>query len=276
MKYQSSLWIFFLAFSFGTLLISCDNASSEGGSENAATGEEAADTESAGTYAISPFTASQAYPDATIAGVTYEGGKFAFDVQATDYQLGAQTPDAESKMCANSGKGQHIHLIVDNGPYAAKYTADFDYEIEDGEHYMLAFLSRSYHESIKTEAAHTAQKITVANNGITAAEDITEPMLFYSRPKGTYVGEKDTKKIMLDFYVVNAALGADYKVLVEVNAEQEFTVDVWQPYYLEGLPMGDNKVKLTLIDGEGKVVDTPLNPVERVFTLQEDPAEKAD
>ena len=265
-----------LTISFGTLLLSCDSAGGEEGTENTAATEEPADTEAAATYTLTPFSASQAYPDATIAGVSYEGGKFAFDVQSTDYELGAQTPDAASKMCANSGKGQHIHLIVDNAPYAAKYTADFDYEIADGEHHMLAFLSRSYHESIKTAAAHTAQKITVANNGITAAEDIKDPMLFYSRPKGTYVGENDTKKVMLDFYLVNATLGADYKVMVEVNAEQEFMVDVWQPYYLEGLPMGDNKVKLTLIDGEGKAVDTPLNPVERVFTLKEDPAEKAN
>lgn len=255
--------------------MSCANAANENDEDENTEEQMEEEAEGATTYTLTPFSPSTAYPDATIAGVTFENGTFDFKVEGTNYQLGAQTPDAGSKMCANSAEGQHIHLIVDNEPYAAKYTAQFDYEIPDGEHYMLAFLSRSYHESIKTDAAHTVQKIQVADNSISATMDVTEPMLFYSRPKGTYVGEKDTKKVMLDFYVVNAQLGGDYKVKVEINAEQEFVVDTWQPYYIEGLPMGDNKVKLTLIDADGNAVDTPLNPVERVFTLKEDPAENA-
>ena len=118
-----------------------------------------------------------------------------------------------------------------------------------------------------------ALKAQVANNGFSSVEDITQPMLFYSRPKGTYVGKANTEKVMLDFYLVNVQLGMDYKVQVDINGEQSIVVDQWQPYYIEGLPMGDNKIKLTLIDKDGNPVDTPLNPVERVFTLQEDPAE---
>ena len=276
MKIQSSFWFLFLVLGLGASVIGCQNTATE--SEEESTEENTSEeetTSASNTYTLTPFSESTPYPDAIIAGVQYNNGQFEFDVKAKAYELGAQTPDAESKMCANSGKGQHIHLIIDNAPYAAKYTAEFEHEIEDGDHYMLAFLSRSYHESIKTEAAHTARKITVAEKSIAESTDITDPMLFYSRPKGTYVGEKDTEKVMLDFYVVNASLGADYKVKVEINAEKEFVVDTWQPYYIEGLPMGDNKVKLTLIDAEGNAVDTPLNPVERVFTLKEDPAESA-
>ena len=33
-----------------------------------------------------------------------------------DYELGVQTEDAPTRGIANSGKGQHIHLIVNNGP----------------------------------------------------------------------------------------------------------------------------------------------------------------
>ena len=87
-------------------------------------------------YTITPFQPSVEYSDATIGGMDYLAGKFAFDVQGDSYVLGAQSPDVDQKMCANSGKGQHIHLIVDDKPYAAKYTSAFDYEIEDGEHYL--------------------------------------------------------------------------------------------------------------------------------------------
>jgi len=247
----------------------CEPSATDDGTEG--TTEEEGTTN---TYTLTPFDASTAYPDAAIDDMIYENGKFEFPITATNYQLATQTPDADIKMCANSGKGQHIHLIVDNAPYAAKYENTFEHEVADGEHYILAFLSRSYHESIKTDAAHVAEKVMVENGSFTASEAIEEPMLFYSRPKGTYIGEKDTKKVMLDFYVANLTLGNDYKVKVEINGEEEKMIDVWQPYYIEGLPMGDNKVKLTLVDGDGNTVDTPLNPVERVFTLKEDPAKE--
>lgn len=253
-------------------LYACQPATS---SEASAETEEPTEAEEpAMKYSLTPFAESQQYEDAAIESMDYQNGTFKFAVGGESYELGAQTPDADAKMCANSGKGQHIHLIVDNNPYIAKYEAEFAQAVEDGEHYLLAFLSRSYHESIKTDAANTTKKITVEGGNIKASADVTDPMLFYSRPKGTYTGAKDTKKVMLDFYVKNLELGADYQVKADINGE-EHMIDTWQPYYIEGLPMGENTITLTLVDGEGQTVDTPLNPVTRTFTLQEDPAEKA-
>ena len=215
-------------------------------------------------YFLSPFTQSPPYTDAKISEMTYKEGKVSFDVNGTDYKLGMQTPDAGAKMCANSAKGQHIHLIVDNTPYAAKYTADFDHDIANGEHTIMAFLSRSYHESIKTEQAHIFQKVTVEGKNITSAMDITDPTVTYSRPKGTYVG-KDTKKVMLDFYVSNATLGKDgYKIDANINGESH-SINKWHPYYIEGLPMGENKITLSLMKG-----DKLINKVTRLFVLKEE------
>lgn len=222
---------------------------------------------------LGDFPKSVEFADAALTKMAYAAGNFDFDYTGTDYQLGEQTSDASLKMCANSAKGQHIHLIVDNEPYAAKYTSEFEYDIADGEHYILAFLSRSYHESIKNGKAAIMKKVNVVNKSIEKEEAIEEPMLFYSRPKGTYIGNAATQKVMLDFFLANVELGSDYKVKVEVNNNAGFMLDTWKPYFLEGLPMGDNKVKLTLVDAEGKTIDTPLNPVERVFTLKADQAE---
>ena len=204
--------------------------------------------------------------------MAYSAGSFDFKVAEGDYILGQQTTDAPQKMCANSGEGQHIHLIIDNAPYAAKYTNKFDYDVEDGEHYLLAFLSRSYHESIKTDKANVAKKVTVANKGITNSQPITDPMLFYSRPKGTYVGKSDTEKVMLDFYAVNANIGTTQKIIAKINGEKH-EITKWQPYYITGLPMGENTIELTLTDMKGYKIDVPLNPVTRTFTLKADPAE---
>lgn len=253
-------------------LISCGGETATKTEETKTTATPATPEPAAKKYTLTPFSESPAYTDAKIELGSYEGGKFAFNVSGTDYKLGEQTPDAPQKMCANSGKGQHIHLIVDNAPYSAQYTADFEYDVEDGEHYMLAFLSRSYHESIKTADAHILKQITVADKKITASEDFQGVMLNYSRPKGSYVGKANTEKVMLDFYLNNVEIGTDYFVKAEINGE-EHTIDTWQPYYITGLPMGDNKIKLTLVDKDGKRVTAPKNPVERVFTLKADPAE---
>jgi len=248
-------------------LFSCKNEKPT--TDNNTTVESSDDsTPSEKQYTLTPFDPSQSYDGAGIEDMSYVNGLFNFTLSESEYELGAQTPDADQKMCANSGKGQHIHLIVDNEPYAAKYTSEFDYEIKDGEHYLLAFLSRSYHESIKTDEAHVAKKITVENNSITNAEPIDQPAIFYSRPKGTYVG-KDTEKVMLDFYPINASIGTDYKIIAMINGE-EHMIDTWQPYYITGLPMGENTIELVLVDSNNNKVDSPLNMVSRTFTLRDD------
>ncbi len=268
MKFTNFLLVLMALLLFGACTPNNSN-------EQEATGDTVQEEAANGTmdkqYSLTPLSPSPAYQNARMEAMTFENGTF--DFQFSNYELGIQTPDADSKMCANSGKGQHIHLIVDTNPYAAKYEGTFPYEIADGDHYILAFLSRSYHESIKNGNAYLAKKVKVENNTITESEDITEPMLFYSRPKGTYVGKANTEKVMLDFFLVNADLGDQYRIKAMIN-DEEHIIDKWQPYLIEGLPMGENLITLTLIDQEGNAVDTPLNPVSRKFTLEEDPGEE--
>ena len=260
--------LLFLLISAG--LVACADQTADSGAAEATEADAAEAAKK--MYTLTPFAASTEYADATMESMTFENGNFSFGF--SNYELGIQTPDAGVKMCANSDKGQHIHLIVNTQPYAAKYTAEFPYEVEDGEHYILAFLSRSYHESIKNGKAHTAQKVTISDNSITEETTVTDPMLFYSRPKGNYVGQANTEKVMLDFFLANTTLGDDYQVKVQINDETHM-VDTWQPYYIEGLGMGEHLITLTLVDAEGNRVDTPLNPVSRKFSLMPDPAEEA-
>ncbi|HZV71621.1 MAG TPA: hypothetical protein VFG10_18840 [Saprospiraceae bacterium] len=220
-------------------------------------------------YTLTPFSTSQNFPDAQLKSIDYKKGKFTAVIGGTSYKLGEQTPDAPQKNCANSKEGQHIHLIVDNEPYIAKYTDNFDQEIAEGDHYILFFLSRSYHESLKTPAAYKAVKVNVKDKSFGKTEDIKEPMLFYSRPKGLYSGD-DGKKVMLDFYLVNTDL-KNNKVEADINGEKHM-IDTWQPYYIEGLPEGDNTIKLSLLDANGQLVNAPLNPVTRTFKIEKTPA----
>ena len=259
MKIQFAM-LLFITISLG----SCKNESKTSSDANTVTS-----VPTVNKYRLTPFAPSQDYSDAELQNMTYNEGIFNFTVGGEGYELGQQTPDTESKMCANSGKGQHIHLILDNEPYAAKYTASFDYDVADGEHYLLAFLSRSYHESIKTRKAAIHAKIQVEDKKLTQIDGISEAMVIYSRPKGTYVGKKDTEKIMLDFYLLNADLANGYGLSANINGEVH-AIDKWQPYYIEGLPMGENTVELTLLDSQGKAINSPYNPVKRTFTLKDD------
>lgn len=222
-----------------------------------------------GGLTINPLENSPAYTNAslTLNGEASElPNKYAFTVE--NYELGVQTEGAGENGLANSGKGQHIHFIVDNAPYAAYYEPEFDYEdLEDGNHVVLAFLSRSYHESVKNPNAFHVMNVKVGE-GEAEEADLTAPHMFYSRPKGTYTGA-DTEKLMLDFYLANVNLSPEgNKVKATVNGI-EFIFDTWQPYVIEGLPKGEVTIKLELIDAEGNLIPGPFNSVERTVTLEE-------
>ncbi len=217
--------------------------------------------------------ASPAFPDATltknnvtvVANDSMSAVDYSFDV--ANYELGVQTEDAATRGIANSGKGQHIHFIVNNGPYSAHYMPGVNNQLKDGNFTILAFLSRSYHESVKSEGAFYVENLKVGEVDGDEA-DLTAPHLFYSRPKGTYSGD-DTKKLMLDFYLVNTTISPDgNKVKATVNGN-EFMITEWAPYYIEGLPMGEVTIKLELIDAEGNWIEGPFNSVERKVTLEE-------
>ena len=180
---------------------------------------------------------------------------YRFDFGVSNYELKAQT-DAHQGHCANSEKGQHIHFILNNAPYEAHYESNIKSNLLEGNNVVLAFLSRSYHESIKHKNAFVLKNIVIGENA--SAFDEGAPHLFYSRPKGEYVGD-DTQRILLDFYLVNANLHADnYQVRVLID-DEEFVLDSWQAYFVEGLSMGEHTFRIQLIDQEGNLVPGPFN-----------------
>ena len=185
--------------------------------------------------------------------------EFSFDVK--NYKLGAQTEHEFQYSLANSKKGQHIHLIINNNPYSAHYTNKFKKKLDPDNGVILAFLSRSYHESVKNKNAYIFTQY-----GDLEKIDLDKQYLFYSRPKGTYTGQ-DTKKLLLDFYLVNTTISENgNRVRATIN-DEEFLIDEWSPYYIEGLPKGQVKIKLELINSSGELIDSPFNPSIRTVIL---------
>lgn len=206
-----------------------------------------------------------------------------FNFNVENYELMSQTADAEAKMCANSAKGQHIHFILDNEPYAALYEPHHQVVLEKNtEHYLLAFLSRSYHESVKSEGASLVYHFKVDENGdVKQLEDPTTPMLFYSRPKGQYVGAANTDKLLFDFFPYNTEIGEDGNhVLAHIKANNVDTTMVitdWKAYFLHNVPTGTPEITLTLVDKDGNPVEGPMTKVTRQFTLaNEEPLPAAE
>lgn len=253
------------------VLNSCDNTPKKVETEEVT--EEVIEEEVESTITLTPFSESPEYTDAMIElntpndGDNLEIGEVTFDFNVKNYELGSQTGDAEGKSCANSAKGQHIHLILNNEPYSAHYEAEIKKDLVEGSYTVLAFISRSYHESIKNPEAYILRNITVGDVE-QSKTDLTAPHLFYSRPKGTYNGV-DAKKVMLDFYLANTTLSADgNKVRATINGK-EFMIDEWKPYFIEGMPMGENTIKLELLDMEGDLIESPYNPVVRTIELSD-------
>lgn len=257
------------------LLVACQpSQEAEGEGENGQAEMADKGMDAPAEITLTKLEGSPAFSEASLAmqgePTMNEDGTYTFNFEVDGYELGAQT-EAPMAM-ANSGKGQHIHLIVDNDPYEAHYepTATTDKLSEPGNHVVLAFLSRSYHESVKNLESPSSFVLGQYQTGDGEYEeaDFSAPHLFYSRPKGTYVGE-DTKNLLLDFFVLNADLGPEgYKVRATING-QEFMLEEWAPYVLNGLPMGELSVKLELLDAEGKPVPGPFNTVERTVMLKE-------
>ncbi|RAV28700.1 hypothetical protein [Sinomicrobium soli] len=196
-----------------------------------------------------------------------EGGTD-FEFELENYELGTQTASDLAGQLANSGDGQHIHFILDNQPYAAHYETSFKKELPEGTHYLVTFLSRSYHESVKNENAFIAEKIVVGDSTGQLNVDLGEPTLIYSRPKGEYSG-KDTENLLLDFYLLNTTLSENGNfVRATINGE-EFDLTEWAPYIVKGLPKGEVTVKLELLDGNGALLPGDFNSVERTVILKE-------
>ncbi len=191
----------------------------------------------------------------------------------------------------DAGKGNHVHVILDNQPYAAHYNWDEGFELRnvtDGEHTLRMFPSRPWHQSYKNEGAFKLVKFSVKNGnadeskpttddkGNTLADasepapegadmaestagavDPAKPLLTYSRPKGEYKG-KDAEVIMVDFWLSNAALvgdGGEFKVRCTINDGEPLIFENWAPVWIKGWPEGTSVVKLELIDKDGKVVE---------------------
>ncbi len=188
-----------------------------------------------------------------------------------------------------TGKGNHIHVILDNQPYEAYYELNQAFELRnvtEGRHTLRVFASRPWHESYKNDGnfqmvefsvkgGGDVSKPTTTKDGQTMASptptregkdmaksnggsvDATKPLFTYSRPKGEYKGD-DADPIMIDFWLSNAKLqgdGGQFRVRYSIDYGDPKFLDKWEPIWLSGWIAGKHTIKLELVDKDGNAVD---------------------
>ena len=188
-----------------------------------------------------------------------------------------------------TGKGNHIHVILDNQPYEAYYEINQPFELRngtEGKHTLRVFASRPWHETHKNDGnfqmvefsvkgGGDASKPTTTKDGQTMASptparegkdmarssggnvDPAKPLLTYSRPKGEYK-DQDADPIMIDFWLSNARLqgdGGQFRVRYSIDGGDAKYLDKWEPIWLSGWINGKHTVKLDLVDKDGNPVD---------------------
>lgn len=262
-------------------LTACNNAGTDSSKTTTTDSTTTTTSTPRAAVAITKVGASPEFPEAKLSmaapsaqKVGTDSVKLTFNFTVKGYDLKNQTADNTGKGCNNSDKGQHIHFIMDNAPYKALYEPKNEVTLANNtEHYLISFLSRSYHESLKNKDAAVVLHFKIDEKGnYKKLDDPKTPMLFYSRPKGDYIG-KDTANVLLDFYVMNTILGADgYKVKAQVmnetlGTDNTFTIGTWESNFIQNLGSGKCKVMLTLLDKDGKAVEGPQASATREFNM---------
>lgn len=173
--------------------------------------------------------------------------------------------------------GPHLHVILDNQPYIAVYDLSKPLVFPDlppGTHTLRVFVSRPWHESFKNEGAYAQTTFHIFTKTEDNNPKLDQPLLTYSRPKGSYGAEP----ILLDFYLTNAPLHlvaqenaqdqiADWRIRCTINGNS-FVLDRWQPIYLKGFKPGENWVQLEFLDAKGNSVSNVFNNTARLITYE--------
>ena len=238
--------------------------------------EERSNAEMPGTaIKLADLEASPDFPGATLTikevkteMLGKDSVKVTMHYDVKNYELKKQTGAPAAGQCNNSKEGQHIHFILNNMPYTALYEPKHSFTVPvNTTHYVMSFLSRSFHESLKNPEAGVLLHFSVDEKGVyKKLDNPTSPMIFYSRPKGDYVGE-DTKNVLLDHYVYNGTLAPDgNKVKATINGNS-FILDSWKPKFIQNAPMGSMKVKLELLDKDGNTISGDNTSIERDVQL---------
>src|SRR6267154_120039 len=96
-----------------------------------------------------------------------------------------------------TGKGNHIHVILDNQPYEAYYEINQAFELRnvtEGKHTLRVFPSRPWHESFKNEGAFAMVDFNVKGGGDAAKPTTTKDGQVMASPTKSPAAKSEPSK----------------------------------------------------------------------------------
>ena len=123
---------------------------------------------------------------------------------------------------------------------------------------MIAFLSKSYHETIKNPISVFSRKFSVLGGKTVKSYPLENSAIAIAAPYGTYKKD-ESENILLDFALANTIIAKDSnKILIRIDAKNEFTVNDWKSYVIKGLEPGYHSVELELQNRYGQKLYGPV------------------
>lgn len=247
--------IFFLLILF--IISGCENRQSKQTEEQMPppeTAEKAADIPG---LTIESAGVSSEYPDAILEMHTpgqYEqlsSGpvEFAYDVKNFEY--------------AREGDGAFLTVNLNNQFISAHNQPSFTLELDNDNYAALTFLTLPNGVSLKHYGAYVFRQIQVGASQSRVGEET--PMLFFNQPRGRF---KADQEVPLDFYIVNAELTPNGMRVKAELGNQVFLLDEWRAWKIKNLPKGEHSIRLSLVDDNDNLVESPFSSVTRSFTVR--------
>lgn len=171
----------------------------------------------------------------------------------------------------STGKGNHIHVILDNQPYEAYYELNQPFEmrnVTEGKHTLRVFPSRPWHESYKNDGAFQVVEFTVKGGG--ASRDASKPTTTkdgqtmaspVAQPAASAMPEREGK----DFAPSSAgAFDPTAPLLTYSRPKGEYKgedadaimIDFWLSNAKLRGDGGEYRVRYTVDNGEARFIDT--------------------
>ena len=138
-----------------------------------------------------------------------------------------------------SGKGNHIHVILDNQPYEAYYELDQPFQllnVSAGDHTLRVFPSRPWHESFKNDGAFQMVMFIVKGGGEASKPTTTNSGEIMASPTKSAAKPESSKSETTGASPTPAREGKDFSAIAIATMGP---IDLAKPLLTYSRPKGD-------------------------------------
>jgi hypothetical protein len=176
--------------------------------------------------------------------------------------------------------GSYVQLYIDDEPYIAirELARPIDlrallrqargHDLSPGTHLVRVIASRGQHETVKTAQAFALTQFHFRRRTAPASFDRTAPRLGFAAPNDCV--ELGTR-VLLDFFLENVQLAkSGSRLHYSIDDVLEGDLVQSQPHYIENLPAGEHRIRLSLRDPAGNTLPGPFSAAQHTILVAHD------